>query len=273
MENRILFTIPTFALLGLAMFFIPDFSNSGHKTPSPTEIRVLTYNIHHCNPPSISGEIDIEGIAKVIAESGAEIVALQEVDVFTERSGKDLHQAKELARLTGMDWHFHKSIDHDGGEYGNAILTSFPIKEKGGFALPFQENTEPRGVAYVKLDLGSGKLLKFASTHLDFTNEANTLMQAKHLNEYFIENSDPLIVAGDFNSERSSAPITYLETYFEDSCLGKCPPTFPQDQPKTTLDYIFLRKDHGMKTKVHEVIEETHASDHRPVFALIAIES
>ncbi len=232
---------------------------------------MLTYNIHHGNPPGHAEKIDLEAIAEVIRKSGATLVALQEVDVNTERSGKSLHQMKELAKLTGMDWHFFKSIDHQGGEYGNGILTSLPIVEKGGFSLPFQEGTEPRGAAYVKVSLSDAKSQVFVSTHLDFTNDSNTLMQAKRLNEYFLREKEPLIVAGDFNSEPNAEPIAYFKHYYELSCQGKCPATFPQDNPTKTIDYIFFRKDNGLKVIDHNVIEETYASDHRPVIATFEI--
>ncbi len=254
------------ALLGLLAFQLPL-----EPSPKGDIIKVLSYNIHHGNPPSTSGHIALDKIAEVIKESGADLVALQEVDLHTERSGTKLHQMRELAELTGMDWHFHKSIDHQGGEYGNGVLSALPILDKGGFSLPFQKGTEPRGVAYVKVALNSGKKLVFSSTHLDFTNEANTLMQAKHLNEYFLEIHEPLIVAGDFNSEPGSAPIQYFETYFDVSCGANCPPTFPQIGPRKTLDYIFLRKDKSLSATSHTVIEETYASDHRPVLATVKI--
>src|SRR5512145_1706973 len=46
-------------------------------------IRVLTYNIHHCNPPSSPGVIDPEAIATVIRQQQPDLVALQEVDIRT----------------------------------------------------------------------------------------------------------------------------------------------------------------------------------------------
>src|SRR5690554_4929360 len=64
------------------------------------KLKVLSYNIHVGNPPGKPGVTDLKGIAKVINDSDADLVALQEVDVFTNRSGKNLDQATELARLT-----------------------------------------------------------------------------------------------------------------------------------------------------------------------------
>src|SRR5690554_6085119 len=75
-------------------------------------IGVLSYNIHHANPPSMPDSIDLGAIARVIVDSGAELIALQEVDVNTLRSGKSLDQAEELGKLTGMNVSFSKGIDY-----------------------------------------------------------------------------------------------------------------------------------------------------------------
>lgn len=72
--------------------------------------KVLSYNIHHANPPSVPDKIDLEAIAKVINESGADLVGLQEVDVHTIRSGKSSNQAEVLGEMTGMHVFFPKGL-------------------------------------------------------------------------------------------------------------------------------------------------------------------
>src|SRR5690606_31245260 len=90
----------------------------------------MTYNIHIANTPSEPASVvDIAAIAKVINEVKPDFVALQEVDRFTDRSGKDLDQAAALAELTGMHHQFFKAIDRSNGEYGVAILSKYPIEE------------------------------------------------------------------------------------------------------------------------------------------------
>lgn len=235
-------------------------------------LRILSYNIHHANPPMEAGKIDINAIAKVINESTADLVALQEVDVYTERSGKNLHQADELGRLTDMHAYFYKSIDHQGGEYGNAILSRFPFIEKNGFELPYEEGTEPRTVLYVAVKLPQGREVTFAGTHLDFKSEGNTFQQAKYLTEYFLSKDiTSLILAGDFNSVSGASPIQYLDLHFQRSCLENCPPTIPQINPTKEIDFVMFRPSNSFKIISHEVIEETYASDHLPVLVTIEV--
>src|SRR5690606_14845335 len=83
---------------------------TNHNTDTDHEFKILTYNIHHANPPSKPEAIDIEAICKVIQQSDADVVALQEVDIQTDRSGK-IDQAKLIAEKLGMSYHFFKAIE------------------------------------------------------------------------------------------------------------------------------------------------------------------
>ena len=86
--------------------------------------RVMTYNIHHGE--GMDGKVDLLRIADVIKWEQADIVALQEVDSGVARTARrDL--PAELAALTGMTCVFSNNFHYQGGEYGNAVLTRFPI--------------------------------------------------------------------------------------------------------------------------------------------------
>lgn len=230
-------------------------------------VRVLAYNIHHANPPSIPDSIDLPAIARVIRESNADLVALQEVDVHTQRSGKGLHQAAVLAELTGMYYYFAKSIPYQGGEYGNAILSRFPIESSEKIPLFSADGTEPRALLSVQVSLPGGKRILFASTHLDFSSASNTARQAADITRHFEKATLPIIVAGDFNAPPGSEAITELDNYFKRTCEENCPPTIPVVNPKRTIDFIFYRPASSFAVNEHQVLSETYASDHLPVLA------
>src|SRR5690606_10753475 len=86
-------------VLAIVAFFIGSSCSkgSGDKVEPPVakkeSIKVMTYNIR------IAELIDIEAIANVIKASNPDLVALQEVDKFTTRSGVNVDQAKRLAEL------------------------------------------------------------------------------------------------------------------------------------------------------------------------------
>ncbi|MFN2440183.1 MAG: hypothetical protein ABR503_13355 [Chitinophagaceae bacterium] len=63
------------------------FQNKATEIKKPG-LHILSYNIHHANPLSRPGIIDLQAIAQVIKQQTPDLVALQEVDVYTNRSGK-----------------------------------------------------------------------------------------------------------------------------------------------------------------------------------------
>jgi endonuclease/exonuclease/phosphatase family metal-dependent hydrolase len=233
-------------------------------------LKILAYNIHHANPPSKKDIIDLEAIAKVIIRLNPDLVALQEVDVNTKRSGVDLHQAQQLARLTGMNYYFEPSIPFQGGGYGNAILSKFAREKKSFYQLSSEEGTEPRSILTIQVTLPGKKKVKFASTHLDYSKPSNTAKQAKDIVSYYKKEKLPLIIAGDFNAEIGSEAITILDGSFERTCPAECSPTIPVANPQKAIDFIFYKSKKGFNVNRHEVISETYASDHLPVFAILS---
>jgi len=229
--------------------------------------RVMSYNIHHCNPPFAGDKIDVEAIAKVINAEKPDFVALQEVDVNTERSGKGKNQAKQLAELTGMAFYFSKAIDHQGGEYGVAVLSRFPIMDSVRFSLPIHADKpeENRTVAAITVMLPSKQKMIFASTHLGL-KEPNRLLQAETIINHFGKTEVPMILAGDFNAVPESPVMAVFNPYFTSSC-SDCKPTIPVANPSKTIDFILYKKGNKLKSEETRVIDEKYASDHLPVVA------
>lgn len=243
------------------------------KFQDSTHFTVLTYNIHHCNPPSLPGTIDVEAIAGVILEVQPDLVALQEVDVRTERSGKELHQAEVLAKLTDMHVYFKESMPYQGGSYGLAVLSRFPILETEGHNLPALEEiqAEPRSLAVVTVELPNRQQLKFGCTHLDHANAANNLLQAREIAKLYKDEPLPVIIAGDFNATPESETIAHLDQYFTRTCQDSCTGTIPVQKPAKAIDFIMYRPDTLLHVTQHAVIQETYASDHLPVMATFVI--
>ncbi|GAB3655515.1 endonuclease/exonuclease/phosphatase family protein [Echinicola sediminis] len=247
--------------------------SSGQKEDSETgkPIKVLCYNIHHSNPPSKPDFIDLEAIANVIRNSGADIVGLQEVDVFTKRSGQDLHMAKALAEMTGMDYYyFSKGIDYQGGEYGTAILSKFPLSDTQTHLLPAEKGTEQRTLSVATVTLEDQSKIKFANTHLDYTSISNALSQAAFIVDYFKDEPLPSILVGDFNAVPTSDPIQLLDKTFTRTC-SNCAPTIPVDQPNRAIDFIMYRSASAFSVNMHKVIQEKYASDHLPVLSTLLL--
>lgn len=242
------------------------------EVPEGLEIKILTYNVHHCNPPSNPGLIDVAGIAKVINDSKADLVGLQEIDVNNERSGVNLDQAAKLAELTGMKFYFSKGIDYKGGAYGTAILSKYPISEMETLPLPQESGTEQRTLSVLTVDLPENKKVRFGNIHLDFTSDANALAQAQAITAYFEQEELPIILVGDFNVEATSQTMAHLDKTFNRTCEQGCPNTIPVVNPRKAIDFILYSDGFGIQTMFHEVIQEHYASDHLPVLAKLKFE-
>lgn len=232
-------------------------------------VKILTYNIHHANPPSEPTKIDLESIAAVIKSSDADVVGVQEVDINVSRS---LHedQAKKLAELTGMNYFFSKGIDLEDGEYGVVTLTKHKIVAQRRYDLPMPRESENRSLAIIEVEMPNGKVISLANTHLDLYEE-NRLAQVTYINELAEWYSRPLILVGDLNAKPGSAPIQLLEEKFIRNTETN-QATFPNIDASTEIDYIMLNRKTRFRWISYTTIDETYASDHLPLFAEVEID-
>lgn len=233
-------------------------------------LMIMAYNIHHANPPSEPGTIDLQAIIRTIKEQDPDVLALQEVDANTTRSGAG-NQAEIIAKKLGMEVYFGKAINYDGGVYGVAVLSKYPISEAQVHALPTAPGTngEPRILATVKISLPDGKSFRFGSTHLDSQrDDTNRLLQIQELVNIASQEPLPMIVAGDFNATPNTEVINLLDQFFTRTC-DDCEPTIPVLKPEKAIDFIAFKPKENFSIKYHKVINETYASDHRPVMAVL----
>ena len=248
---------------------------TGVNVTDTSGLRVLTYNIHHANPPSKADVIDLDAIAAVINQQQPDIVALQEIDARTTRSGKDLHESEQLAAKTGMSSYFAKGIDYGGGEYGIAILSKYSMTNMKRHPLPTLESTkgEPRVLATAEVSLPGNKKIVFACTHLDAqSKDTNRVLQITRILEILKEEKLPVILAGDLNAVPASTTISKLDSYFTRSCVtSSCPFTISEVNPRKTIDFISYAPRNKFVVKLHRVVDEKYASDHLPVFAVFGV--
>jgi len=270
-------------LLAAALLFMASCSKGRENSelkpkPEPPAAKgpvakVMSYNIHIGNPPSREASYrDLAAIAKVINLQKPDLVALSEVDNKTKRSGVTVDQAKELGELTGMYYYFTKAMDYQGGEYGDAVLSKFPILESKRYVLPTTGGGfEPRSAAIILVEK-EGHKFYFGSTHLDHTgDDANRILQAEELVEIINGLNRPIILAGDWNAQPESQPIHILKQALTPTCINNCPLTFPAVKPDRTIDYIMYKPMEKFKTLNLRIINETYASDHLPLVAEIEL--
>ena len=191
------------------MVFISHVCWSQNDIDSGRVVRVLTFNILH--GATMKGDYDLEVIDRVIRESDADLVALQEVDFMTMRArGYDL--VTELGWRVKMAPLFARAMDYDGGEYGEGILSRYSYASTRNVPLPYSEGREPRTALEVITILPFGDTIVFIGTHLDHLgDETDRVRQVKRINEVFLQNKHPVILAGDLNAVPGSVSIGILE--------------------------------------------------------------
>ena len=235
--------------------------------PKPVTLRVLTYNIHHGE--GTDGKIDLPRLAKVIAAAEPDFVALQEVDDRCKRSG-GVDQTAELARLTKLHGRFGKAIDYDGGGYGQAILSRFPLPEVSVHLLPGVPDRERRVAVAARVRVGDGgPEVTFATTHLHHLRADFREQQAEELNRMFGATGGPVILAGDLNATPEAKPLDVLKAKWTVAVPQEG--TYPSGKPTKVIDYVLARPGGRFRVIETRVIDEPTASDHRPVLVVVEL--
>lgn len=239
---------------------------SSSQAELPQELRIVTYNIHHGE--GTDGKLDLERIAAVINAEKPDLVGLNEVDQGVRRS-KGLDEPAELAKLTGMTHVFEKNIDHDGGKYGNAILSRLPIVRHENHKLPSDYEGEQRGVLEIEVGDADDSLL-FLCTHLDYRPDDHERLASVETIEKLVaaREGKPVILVGDLNAVPESK---VMETFAKDWGRSTAKPlaTFPAAKPNRQIDYIQFRPAAEWEVVEMRVLDEPVASDHRGMMAVL----
>lgn len=225
-------------------------------------VNILSYNVHNC--VGLDEERDYQRIANVILQANPDVVAIQEVDSVTKRNG-GVYALGELAKHTQMHDIFGAAIPYQGGSYGIGILSKEkPIQYK---VIPMPGREEERALIVAEFEK-----YVFCATHQSLTPEDQELsvpLIVKALKDI----RKPIFMAGDMNSFPTDKPQQMLAEHFM-TLSDTSAFTFPADEPKQCIDYIYAYSgnDHQFKVEQQQVINEPVASDHRPIQVIVQIE-
>ena len=217
-------------------------------------VRVGTYNIHYGY--RTDWRFYLEEMARTIEESGADIVALQEVDTGRITSyGVD--DALWLARRLRMGVVYQPTVEH---LTGIALLYRFPLQRAEGQLLT--SHLEQTAIVHAQVSVG-GEPLDAYGIWLGLEPEERAAQLTDALE--FIAGEGPAVLSGDFNSTPDSPVYRRLvEAGFSDPFItgGFDPaPTSPSESPQERIDYVWMR---GLSAVDAQVLDST-ASDHRMV--------
>lgn len=166
--------------------------------------RLVSYNI--CSSHFLHGhysEENLQLLAQSIKDPSFGVVCLQEVDKVCVRS-EGVDMMAELAHMANYPYaYFIKIRDFQGGEYGTAILSRYPIIEAQTLNFAVQIAKQGTSCGYVVLDV-NGERVTIFNTHLSVeSDQANTetmLCLGEILTEYLQKNKGRILCCGDFNT-------------------------------------------------------------------------
>lgn len=239
----------------------------------PLKVSVASYNIHHGE--GMDGQHLYNRLASQLKHFDADVIALQEVDSMTTRSGKR-YALGELADMTRYYDTYCPAMNYQGGKYGIGMLSRVKPLSVTSYDLPGKD--EPR-----KLMVAEFKDYVVACTHLSL-DEKERMESLPILIQAAQSTSKPFIIAGDWNDTPNSPFIKALSKYFSIRS-NTSQSTFPSNDPKECLDYIAIYKRNGEADYskhycyVNEAAVVTSrmigndkvASDHRSIFTQMLI--
>ncbi|MFZ7111011.1 MAG: endonuclease/exonuclease/phosphatase family protein [Desulfatiglandales bacterium] len=235
------------------------------RDPTSPFLIAAVYNIHCCVGRDLPP--DPRPIVAVIREMAPDLVALHEVD---SRSGKgnELNQALFISEATGLAAVPGPTVFRPDGEYGNVILTRYPVVKKHFLDLSYR-GREPRGALDLRLEV-RGRKLRVVATHLGLGIRERRYQVDQLLRHLKKEPTFPLVFMGDINEWFPlSRTLRRLNRF-----LGRSPApgTFPSFLPLLALDRIWIHPGECLASiGVHKSPLARRASDHLPLKAGIWI--
>lgn len=223
---------------------------------SSQKLKVMTYNIRSVEP-----DFNVQPHIDLIKKQHLDIVAYQEVENRTGRmNGRDL--ILEIASATGMFPYFAPAYKKGSGEYGNALLSKYPIIESEYIELPiFKEHngSDQRVALIAKLLLPNNLKLNVVCVHLDHKiNRSYSYRQLKPaLLPRLLDRKTPMILTGDFNAGRGSELFNKILEDFDNNDVG------------VFVDFIFTYPKKKWKTLNAQYLLNVDLSDHQPVVSTI----
>lgn len=221
-------------------------------------LRLMTYNV--AGHIGRQHSFDAERIVRILGDTDADVVALQEV--YEPTRGEGLISA--LQELGYRTIHFGPAVRHREGKYGNALLIRASADRIEECDLSVRDQ-EPRSA--IRADFRHGEeRIRVAATHfglLPWEREK----QIERLGAWLDELPDPVdrrFVLGDLNEWW---PFSNRETLIRD-CLGQGRRlrTFPARFPLLRLDRILVdRPTAKMEWRRVDHPEVAGASDHLPL--------
>ena len=114
-----------------------------------------------------------------------------------------------------------------------------------------------------------GPLIEFTSTHFDQLRPEERLAQANYLNQLLTRDGLPGILAGDMNARPDTDVMRAFEPAWTEAPSADPTPAVPPQRPALRGDHILYRPAESWRPIESRFIDETVASDHRPLLLVL----
>lgn len=244
------------------------------------KLKVMTYNIaggRDYTPYPVKPIYSPTACAQVIKDYSPDVCGLNEVDFGLPRSNKDDLAGVIASYCTGYEHFFAKAVHWEPGDYGNAIISKYPIVSKTVYPIENPKDTreknyyEPRCILKATIAFPE-KNVNVYVTHFGLPRSEKTAAMAT-LFSILKDETNPCILMGDFNLVETDGFMQAIKTILVDTYdfyPVKDMVTYPSkaDIPCDKeggykIDYIFVSNDFKV-TKVNAI--ESCASDHKPYY-------
>ncbi len=224
------------------------------------DLSVASYNIH--KGVGTDRRRDLARTAAVIAEIGADILAVQEADTrFGNRKG--LLDLDRIRRDLGLIAVPTDGVGDAHGWHGNLLLVrNALVQEVHRVILP---GLEHRGALVTDLII-AGRPLRVVNAHLGLLQVSRTAQVRALLDKIGGMEGRPTLLMGDLNEWREAGTaFQALEKHFT---FAQARASFPSRYPLLALDRMMM-SPHGslLEVEVHDSQLSRRASDHLPIKA------
>ena len=241
---------------------------SGMDSFASEALRVVSYNVNFYSKPELVTR-DIQSNPKL---ANADVILLQEV---TRDPARDWDPIAKLGQALGMQSTFIPSANMRHLEYGNGILSRYPLKNIEMVALPHSEAESKENIRsgmIADIELPSGISVTVASVHLSvFFRDSSPFDQQRAeqlevlLKKLKDRGSKNIIFGGDFNTATpwAWAHVHKIATHYAYS--------LSHPHKGWTMKYLHLKLDHlfhqgDMKVESLGVSKSAKGSDHIPIW-------
>jgi endonuclease/exonuclease/phosphatase family metal-dependent hydrolase len=226
-----------------------------------TLLRVASYNIRKC--VGLDRRRDPDRVLGIIAELGADAVALQEADRRLGERPATLERGR-IETITGLVPVDLAANDISLGWHGNAVLLHPEIKVERVRRLDLP-GLEPRGAVLIEA-ARDGRSFRMVAVHLGLTRAFRRRQLIEIAKAAAPRDAEmPTVILGDMNEWRKDRGLEPLAPVFTVHAPGL---SFHAARPVAALDRIAVNRRmtlHG--AGVHRSEVARIASDHLPVWA------